>query len=300
MIGYYNRILNALLDHPTLLYYAQIMLAFQEQFPLQGRSDYTVDGIAETVRYTTEPNNISKYLEVLELLADDMSKEILSRIILFRLSFDIKLNEGIKSHYLDYLDEDILTLQNHEVIVDAGGYTGDTLLDFMQYYKNNYAWYQYEYYLFEPSVICIKEAQTLTNAPNIHFCNCCLGNANEKVLLRDFSDDNSFSPVNTLVGEEDAVGITARMVKLDDYLNGIPVTYIKMDIEGAEEEALLGCERTIKTYAPKLAICLYHKPSDIINIFSLIQGMGVKYQYYIRAQKNSVVTEFILYAIPTE
>lgn len=298
MIGFYNRILNVLFDSPTILFYPQVMLAYPDQFPFQERLDYTVNGVMEVIHYTAEPKNLFKYFNILDCLEDGLSKEILFKIVLFRLTFDVKLNENVKSCYLDYLDEDIITLNNHEIIVDAGGYTGDTLYDFMQYYKEKCMEYQYEYYLFEPSASCVEEAQKITNASNIHFCNYCLGNTNGEVLLNDFSGDSGFSPINTVTNKKDVAGIAVKMVRLDDYLKDTPVTYIKMDIEGTEEEALLGCERIIKKYAPKLAICLYHKPTDIINIFSLIQGMGVQYRYYIRAQKNSVVTEFILYAIP--
>lgn len=43
-------------------------------------------------------------------------------------------------------------------------------------------------------------------------------------------------------------------------------TFIKMDIEGSEQEALKGCKRILKELKPKLALCVYHKPEDLFEI----------------------------------
>lgn len=40
------------------------------------------------------------------------------------------------------------------------------------------------------------------------------------------------------------------------------IDYIKADIEGAERNMLAGAKKTLKTMAPKLAICTYHFPDD--------------------------------------
>ena len=75
------------------------------------------------------------------------------------------------------------------------------------------------------------------------------------------------------------------------------VTFIKMDVEGAELKALYGAEKIIKANRPKLAICLYHKPEDIIEIPEYIINLGLDYSLYIRHQ-SFCTGETILYAAP--
>ena len=74
------------------------------------------------------------------------------------------------------------------------------------------------------------------------------------------------------------------------------VTFIKMDIEGAELEALKGARNIITKYRPKLAICLYHKPEDIITIPKYIKSLLPEYKLYVRHYSNNT-GEFVLYAV---
>jgi len=56
----------------------------------------------------------------------------------------------------------------------------------------------------------------------------------------------------------------AKLTTIDQYSeeNGIIPTFIKADIEGAERQMLAGAKKTMKEYAPKIAICTYHFPDD--------------------------------------
>lgn len=86
-----------------------------------------------------------------------------------------------------------------------------------------------------------------------------------------------------------------EVTDLDSVVGGEKITFIKMDIEGAEEKALLGAERIITEQKPKLAICVYHKPEDIIEIPSIV--LKIRPDYKIAFRHYSLRdTETVMYA----
>ena len=87
-----------------------------------------------------------------------------------------------------------------------------------------------------------------------------------------------------------------EIVRLDDIV-GEEVTYIKMDIEGMELDALKGAEALITKYKPKLAISIYHKMEDIVEIPNHIRNMNLGYRFYLRHYWNCNGTDTILFAL---
>ncbi len=75
------------------------------------------------------------------------------------------------------------------------------------------------------------------------------------------------------------------------------VTFIKMDIEGSELEALKGAKTVIQRDKPKCAICIYHKPEDMVTIPLYIKELMPEYRLYVRHYSNSEF-ETVLYALP--
>lgn len=88
-------------------------------------------------------------------------------------------------------------------------------------------------------------------------------------------------------------------ISIDEYtqLQNCPrVDFIKMDIEGAEVPALEGAINTIQKYSPKLAISIYHKGSDIVEIPELIKRIQPNYKLFLRHRSDSWV-DTVLYAV---
>lgn len=94
----------------------------------------------------------------------------------------------------------------------------------------------------------------------------------------------------------DSGAVKIPIITIDESVGDDLATFIKMDIEGTELEALRGVRETITRYKPRLAICVYHKPEDILEIPLYIQSLIPDYRYFLRhhAIRKS---ESVLYAL---
>ena len=148
-------------------------------------------------------------------------------------------------------------------------------------------------YAFEPSEknyeICKQiKSKFLDDDERIEIVNKGLW-SDEKVLC---FTENAGSSCLSNKGEE-----TVEVTSIDQYLEGKEkVSYIKMDIEGAEMEALKGAKNTIIHDKPDLAICIYHKDEDILEIPKYILELNPDYTLYIR-HYSCYVWETVLYAV---
>jgi FkbM family methyltransferase len=71
--------------------------------------------------------------------------------------------------------------------------------------------------------------------------------------------------------------VTTRKIKKIDF--------IKMDIEGAECEALLGASETIRKFKPRLSICTYHNPKHPQEIHTIIKNIRNDYTFIHTSHK---------------
>lgn len=115
----------------------------------------------------------------------------------------------------------------------------------------------------------------------------------KKETLR-FSNDLGINGMSSTISESGDVIVECDT--LDNLAEDKNVTFIKMDIEGSELNALKGAENIIKKNKPKLAISIYHKNEDIIELPIYIKSLVPEYKFYLRHYTN-VETYTVLYAI---
>ena len=189
---------------------------------------------------------------------------------------------------------DVFEAKPNEVFIDAGVLDGNTSLQFRNWCGGNYE----KIIAFEPNPKVIKDCERcfathkLTNSVIIPKA------AWSREDELNFIIDDSYQQGGARVSESSA-SEKVPADSIDHVLGGGRATFIKMDIEGSEYQALLGAEQTIKKYHPRLAISLYHKPEDVLEIPYLLYKMNPDYRFVIR-HYTSIMTETVLYAFDEE
>ena len=84
---------------------------------------------------------------------------------------------------------------------------------------------------------------------------------------------------------------------LDEALGDSAPTFLKLDIEGAEPEALQGARRLIETHTPVITVCVYHVQDHLWRIPLYIRSIGDQYSFFLRPH-NEEGWDLICYAIP--
>jgi len=226
--------------------------------------------------------NKDKYIEIFNILEDDKSKEIFTKVINFKISFDLEFMEGFtNNHSEQYFDKDIIPNINNIVFVDGGGYIGDTLPQII----NNFPDFK-KIYLVEPNKLHINIAKKhFDDIENIDFINCGLGN---KRIVMEEKEDIHNNCNHDYQGEN---------INTIDNLIDEKVDFIKLDIEGAEQDAIDGATNTIKKYKPILAICIYHKAEDWYRIPQMVLDIEPDYKIYLRHYMEGIY-ETVMYFIP--
>lgn len=98
---------------------------------------------------------------------------------------------------------------------------------------------------------------------------------------------------------DQAEGSLCETIDIDTFVkasNLDRVDLIKMDIEGAEMAALHGARETISKWLPKLHICAYHRPDDIVEIPEFINSIASGYKFYFAAHAP-YLNEFVYYGV---
>ena len=237
--------------------------------------------------------NIDKIQQIYDKLEDEKSKKIYYHAVNYRRNFDythIQSLVDIKDDNV-YFGNDVISEIKADIVVDCGAYTGDTLSDFDKLPDCTYK----KYLALEPTSNHIEKIEQYIHENNL------IGKVYPiEVAVWDKTDELYFMDSAGMGGNVTSSGnILVRADTIDNIVkdyNG-NVDLIKMDIEGSEVNALKGAEETIRRNHPILAICVYHKISDLWEVPEIISKYYDGYKFYLRHHSEGI-DETVLYAIP--
>lgn len=182
----------------------------------------------------------------------------------------------------------MVRLERDAVFADCGAYTGDTLRDFVSRVPD----FCGKYYGFEPDpqnyqrlLATIREI----NGQNFFAFPAGVGQRHGMQKFMVGGNSTTDSKVS------DAGDLEVEIRTLDEACPD--ATFIKLDIEGGEYEALEGARNTIVRNKPQIAVCVYHRPEHLWSIMQLLESMVPGYRFYLR-QHRTICTELVLYAVP--
>ena len=230
--------------------------------------------------------NAEKIQAVYDMLADDYSRKVYANIINFKISGRIEYLSSVTTPK-EEIYRSIIRPHENEVYVDLGAYNGDTIKEVLEFTKGRYN----SIYALEPDRKNFKKlAKFVDGMSHVFAYNAAAWCVDTEL------------PFSNKAGRQSAISassetyIAARSV--DSVLGRKAATIIKMDVEGFEREAIWGSANTIRHFAPKLAVAVYHRNEDIFELPLLIRHLNPKYKLYLRHRLYIPAWETNLYAVP--
>lgn len=225
-----------------------------------------------------------KIQKVMTLLADEDSKVTMKHVLELRKTRKDDwwfAGESIADGDPLYFEREFLHFNSKEAYLDVGPQDGGTIIDFINRvhnrFKKVYAWE-----IGEDSLKVLRQKFVDNRIEILPY-----GAWHENVQMGVVGSNGGRSVSNQ--GKQ-----TVLCKRIDDVIHE-PITMIKMDIEGAEMNALIGAKETIKKYKPKLAISVYHKYEDIWELPLFIHELVPEYKLYIRHHRTTQ-NDTVLYA----
>ncbi|WP_137153781.1 FkbM family methyltransferase [Rhizobium sp. FKL33] len=226
-------------------------------------------------------------------LTDDRSRETLRAVMATMLTGDKAYVAGVFERD-QYFCLPQFCGSEKEIYVDAGAYVGDSLERFL--WSQNGVFHK---------ALCFEPGMRQFRA---------LANRRRRLISEWALDENQIAVIPAALGETDQTASAAtssgdmtslalseagehpiKILSLDAHLAGERVSMIKADVEGMEMALLNGAAETIRRHRPKLAICVYHYPSDIPVISRTIKSLVPDYRFALRHHSPQFM-ETVLYA----
>jgi FkbM family methyltransferase len=238
----------------------------------------------EAITFDFVKQNADRLRVLYDRFADERSRTSFVAYLMSKTRQDMRYLPAVFER-TQYFPSDIFIPTTREAYFDCGAFTGDTIADFLKTVGYCYD----RIWAAEPDVNNYKSL--VVNCSGLK--NIALYNAG----IFDHKGEMNFSARGNMLSaiEEDALE-TIKVDTIDNITCDEPVTYIKLDVEGAELNALKGAAATIKNYAPALGVSIYHRQRDLIDIPAFIDSICTEYKFYFRVHKKLAI-DTVLYFI---
>ncbi len=223
-------------------------------------------------------------------LADDSSRRELCEQLSWRYWLDYSALSPALDGSDTYFPMDLLSTSGEEVFVDCGGFDGDTIRSFDQHWGGRFR----HAYTFEPDpanrALLSSNVRAMGLSSRVTIMPYAVGNTSGPVAFA-----NTSSAASHVTTSENGFSIECR--RLDDLDWPLNPSYIKMDIESAEPDALAGASELLRRHHPVLAVCTYHRSEHLWQIPNLIRTISPEYNLFLRRYAEEC-WEGVCYAIP--
>ena len=219
------------------------------------------------------------------LLADEQSRRVFLDTVRFKLSGRLcylRASETAKEEIF----RTVLRPTGAEHFADLGAYNGDTIRELLSYTGGAFA----SITALEPDRRSFRKLSAWAEDSLSGDVTLVQAGAWHEDTVQCFSDQAGRQSRVAARGRETA------MRALDSVLAGRPCTYLKMDVEGAEREAIAGAAQTIRQYRPRLNIAAYHRSADFFQLPLLIHTLCPAYRLYLRHHPYVPAWDTNLYA----
>ncbi len=242
--------------------------------PIAGKELFTYDFVKENDEF---------FEKAYSLLADDKSRQTFLDVLNFKISGKVKYLFDCQFEK-EQLYKDILHLTHDETIVDLGAYDGDTIREFLSVTEERYK----KIIAFEPDEKNFRKLTAKTEGlENLERHNLGAWDKKETLYFQKKKGRNSHQ------ADE---GIPVSFDSVDNIVKE-KVTFLKMDIEGAELKALEGARETITRDRPMLYVCAYHRNEDMFTLPLKINELCGDYKIYFRHHPYIPAWESNFYAV---
>lgn len=243
----------------------------------------------------------AEYQEVMQLLGDDESRTIIERIIAFRCGADLAFSafKSDEQQYFNQLTLRALPKDRPINYLDVGAYSGDTLEHLCAKATVGTA------ILLEPdpcnfSQLIVNAKRLSEKYPQLRPIALPIGAGSQyECIVLEASGEASSLHAQSQADSEDVYTVTVN--PLDHMLPASEVDLVKIDVEGHDREAIRGMQGILQRSKPVVAVSLYHRPRDFVDLTLFLRKtlLNLPYKFYVRQHLyNSFET--VLYAIPEQ